>query len=66
MTASEWNEWYRPGHPVVVRLDDGSDWQTNTRSEAWTLPSGHDVVQLKGKSGSYALSRVRAMETHSL
>lgn len=63
--CDEWNEWYKEGQPVIVRLDDGSDWQTTTRSEAWLLGGHTPVVSLVGKAGGYLLSRVRAMETHT-
>lgn len=60
--------WSHPaGTRVVVTLDDGSERETATRSQAWMLgaePSrgrgGHTaVVLLDGISGGYALRRVR-------
>lgn len=48
-----------PGTPVLVRLDDGTDWETVTRSEPWELGHGGFVVLLKGRSGGFALERVR-------
>lgn len=48
----------RPGTPVHVRRDDGSVTVTQTRSEAWLLPSGTAVIQVVGISGCYALDRV--------
>lgn len=62
MTAEEWNRLYKPGIGVVVKLDDGKLWHTNTRSEAWNLGHGQPVVMLEGKSGGYDLSRVTPME----
>lgn len=59
MTADEWNKEYRPGMPVLVKLDDGRLWQTATRSTAWELGGGQPVVLLHGRSGGYDLSRVR-------
>lgn len=63
MTIEEWNAWYLPGHPVIVTKDDGTEVQTNTRSEAWDL-CGTPVVLLDGISGGYRLSRCKPMETH--
>jgi hypothetical protein len=48
-----------PGTPVVVRLDDGKDWETTTRSSPWQLGHGEWVVLLTGKVGGYQLSRIR-------
>jgi hypothetical protein len=59
VTAEAWNAAYKPGQPVIVRRDDGSLWNTKTRSEAWNLGHGQPVVMLEGKSGGYDLSRVR-------
>jgi hypothetical protein len=50
---------YPAGTPVTVTLDDGSPWETETRSAAWALGHGAPVVLLEGKSGGYALERVR-------
>ena len=46
------------GTSVVVTLDDGVRWYTETRSEPWQLGSGDWVVSLVGKSGGYDLGRV--------
>jgi hypothetical protein len=56
-TATEWNRAQRPGSSVIVKLDDGSLWETKTRSEAWTLDSGHVIVLLMGRTGGYAIER---------
>jgi hypothetical protein len=58
LTAAEWNGRHKPGIDVVVILDDGTQWKTKTRSEAWELGHGQPVVALEGKSGGYDLSRV--------
>lgn len=50
---------YPSGTKVTVTLDDGSEWQTRTRSEAWALGSGAPVVLLEGKTGGYSLERCR-------
>jgi hypothetical protein len=59
-------EWKHPeGTRCVVRLDDGTERATVTRSRAWMLgaSSSHEghtaVVLLDGISGAYMLSRVR-------
>jgi hypothetical protein len=62
MTANEWNTQHQIGTGVVVKLDDGKLWHTRTRSTAWELGNGQAVVMLEGRSGGYALSRVRPME----
>lgn len=49
----------RSGEAVVVTRDDGSTWETRTRSEPWKLGGHTWVVQLKGLAGCYALERVR-------
>ena len=65
MTADEWNEWYKPGHPVILTDDEGKEHQTRTRSVAWSLGCGHHVVKVEGWTGGYSLNRIRAMEAHS-
>lgn len=53
-------EWTHPiGTPVVVTRDNGSEWETTTRSEPWFVGDGTPVIKLVGKSGGYALERVR-------
>lgn len=47
------------GTAVMVRLDDGSDFATITRSEPWKLGHGEWVVKVEGISGGYLLSRIR-------
>ena len=55
--------WTHPaGTPVVVTLDDGTPWETATRSRAWALGHGEPVVSLEGRTGGYALERVRVRE----
>lgn len=52
--------WSRPvGARVLVRLDDGSDWETTTRSEPWLLGDGTAVILLEGSCGGYLLEKVR-------
>jgi hypothetical protein len=47
------------GIAVVVTLDDGSQFQTATRSEPWQLGHGEWVVLVDGIVGGYVLRRVR-------
>lgn len=50
------------GSTVIYVHDDGTQTEEKTRSEAWLLPSGHGVIQLKGKSGCFSLDRIRITE----
>ena len=63
------------GTPVIVTLDDGSKWETKTRSIPWMLGAdsrdetdpthspGHTaVILLEGRTGGYLLERVKKKE----
>jgi hypothetical protein len=51
--------WAHPvGTPVVVRRDDGSKFETTTRSMPWVLGHGATVILVDGISGGYSLDRV--------
>jgi len=63
-TADEFNDLWKPGHPVIVRKDNGDEVQTKTTSKAWDM-CGSPVVMLDGISGAYLLDRVFPMEMHS-
>ena len=63
MTASEFNEWYPVGTPVIYVEDDGSELVTSTRSEAWTV-SGTPIVKIKGRPGGHDVSRIKVLESH--
>jgi hypothetical protein len=52
-----WNAANPVGTPIEVQKDDGSLFETKTRSGAWLLTSDRPVVL--GMSGFYALERVR-------
>lgn len=57
MTADEWNRLYPVGTPVkyfAIR-GRGATSETKTRSEAWTLGSGHPVVNIHGVAGGVSL-----------
>ena len=57
--VSEWNGLYRVGTEVIVKMDDGSDVRTRTRSEAWLLQGHTAVILLEGRTGGYLLERLR-------
>lgn len=63
MTADEWNQMNPPGTPVTLREDDGSDTETVTRSIAWNLGHDQPVVKVEGKSGGYALERIKPRQS---
>lgn len=60
-SSNEWNERVKFTDYVIVSLDDGTRILTHTRSQAWRLSSGHDVVLINDRSGGYSLKRVRAV-----
>ena len=47
------------GTPVTVTKDDGSKFETVTRSEPWELGHGEPVIKVDGIVGGYLLSRVK-------
>ena len=66
--AEEQLRTLEPGTPVIVTMDDGSEWHTRTRSyKPWALGCGRWVVALEGKrrggysngAGGFDLERVR-------
>mgnify|MGYP001107962775 CR=1 FL=1 len=62
--AEEFNRDHRLGTPVryypIGRVAEYSD--TETRSPAWALPSGHAVVQIRGMSGGVSLDHIQVLE----
>lgn len=55
ITAKEWNSKYPVG--TRVKMKDGIlEFDTKTRSQAWTLGSGTAVVALVGHAGGWGLS----------
>lgn len=58
--VTDWNTAHPlPGTPIIVKLDNGSEFETQTTSEAYIL-SGHSaVIQAAGIVGCYSLNRVR-------
>ena len=66
MNENEFNEKYPVGtlvryHPVVGQPEFLA---TKTRSEAWTLGSGHVVVKVKGKAGGVSIASIEAVEQY--
>jgi hypothetical protein len=60
MDAKEFNEQYSVGTRVrYYPIIGGREFvETETRSEAWTLPSGADVVMVKGRAGGVSLKAI--------
>jgi hypothetical protein len=60
MTAEEFNKLYPIGttvhyHPMIGRENHIV---TKTRSSAWSLPSGQEVVMVEGRAGGVALEAI--------
>lgn len=56
--VKDWNKKYPVGTKVTVLRDNGEELETETRSLAELLPSGHPVIWVKGITGCYHLGRV--------
>jgi len=52
------NAAYSIGQRVVLRKDDGTDFETHIRARAATLPGHLAVIWVKGIAGCYLLDRV--------
>lgn len=61
--VDDWNAAHEPGIGVIVTDDIGNESRTKTRSCAELLGGHTPVVWLAGRSGCYALDRVRAIGT---
>lgn len=59
-SVERWNATHPVGTPVVLRLDNGKDFATKTRSRAEILSGHTPVIWLEGVRGCYILERVRA------
>jgi len=57
--VTAWNDHRAVGTDVIVRLDDGTDRQTKTTSEAWVMGGHSAMIKVEGISGGYDLDRVR-------
>lgn len=64
ITAEEWNKKYSIGTPVRYwPCLGGSNYETaETRTEAWTLASGHHVVSITGRAGGVCLDNIEPLE----
>lgn len=58
----EWNRLNPEGTKVSVKQDDGSIFETTTRSPAWLMGEHTAVVLLFGIAGGYMLERVTVRE----
>lgn len=66
ITADQWNRAHPVGTPVryfpVLPQRPGIEpLDTKTRSEAWTLCSGHVVVAVEGRSGGVAVDHLEVL-----
>jgi len=63
MKASEWNELYPVGTPVLYYpiLGEPESEETKTRSEAWELGHGEPVVKVEGRAGGVCLEHLRVL-----
>ena len=59
--VADWNEKYPAGTRILVRLDDGSQLKSSTRSEAWIMAGNTPVVQVLGITGNFQLHRITPM-----
>lgn len=62
--VDQWNSFYPDGSPCTLILDDGTEMETHTRSQAWLIGGGFPVVLVVGKTGGFHLDRVKMHETH--
>ena len=60
MNAKEFNRKYPVGSPVRYYPIAGEPEfeETTTRSEAWTLGSGHVVVKIVGRAGGVSINHI--------
>jgi len=59
----DWNRKYPPGTPVELTNDFDEIEHTRTRTPAWLLGSGQPVVSVEGRTGGYALERIKPVES---
>lgn len=62
-TVVSWNRRYPSGTPVRYFPVRGQSehFDTQTRSDAWELASGHPVVLIEGRTGGIALSNLEPL-----
>jgi hypothetical protein len=56
-SVEDWNSKVPIGSKVIVKLDDGTQKETETRSAAYICDAGVPVIFLKDISGFYLLNR---------
>lgn len=61
--VENWNMRHPPGTPVKVRRDDGTMFETSTRSKAEMLGGHTPVVWLESVIGCFALDRCTPITT---
>lgn len=61
MNADQWNEMYPVGTLVQYQpiKDEQFEAPVKTRSEAWTLGSGHPIVKIEGRTGGVHIGHLR-------
>lgn len=64
MNAAQFNARYAVGTPVTYRpiLGGSEVHATRTRSEAWTLGSGHAVVMVEGFIGGVSIEAIEVIK----
>lgn len=60
-----WNAENGETVDVIVTRDDGSEFQTKTRSVAWIMGGHSAVIMVNGIAGGIRLSRVRPLRTEA-
>lgn len=60
--VTEWNHLNPEGTKVNVRKDNGSIFETTTRSAAWLMGEHTAVILVDGIAGGFALERVTVRE----
>jgi hypothetical protein len=57
--VDNWNLLVKVGDEVTVKRDDGSFFDTRTRSEAWVVGGHTPVVCVEGITGCFLLERIK-------
>jgi hypothetical protein len=58
--CNEWNDKYSKGTPVIATKDDGSTFESRTKTIAQVLNNHSAVIWPSGIAGCYLLGRVKA------
>ena len=56
--VEDWNAQYPVGQRILVKMDDGEQLKSHTRSEAWVMAGSVPVIQVVAISGSLNLERI--------